>query len=227
MPIYLYRFLIAPAVVLDFAVGAFATIFAIVNPVAMVPIFEAATEGFNEEMRRRVVYKICLIGLITFFVFGLFGQWIFSIYGISIPAFKVAGGVLLFSVAYDMLHAKISSTKFSKEDRISVEAAEDVGIVLLGIPLFAGPGSITTIMILVSESVSDGNMFKLVAVFAAIMVTVVISYFLLRNSYRVFSFMKRSGANAFSRIMGILLSAVAVSFVFSGVLQFIQDAGLV
>jgi multiple antibiotic resistance protein len=214
-------------VVLEFAIGAFATIFAIVNPVANVPIFEAVTEGYDERMRRRVVDKICLITLITLFVFGLFGKWIFGIYGITIPAFKVAGGILLFSVAYDMLHGKTSQTKLSKDDRESMENADVVGIVPLGIPLFAGPGSITIVMILVSESLGEGDMMQLIAVFVSIVLTVVISYLLLRNSHKVFSVMGRSGAMAFTRIMGILLSAVAVNFVFTGTLQFLQEAGLV
>ncbi len=213
--------------VLEFAVGAFATLFAIVNPVAIVPIFEAVTEGFDDEMRRRVINKICLVALIVFLIFGLFGRWIFSVYGITIPAFKIAGGLLLFSVAFDMLHGKTSQTRWTKEDRQSIEEAEEVGIVPLGIPLFAGPGSITIIMILISESLGNGNMMNLVAVFVAIALTMLISYLLLRNSHKVFRFMGKSGATAFTRIMGILLSAVAVSFVLSGSLQFVEDAGLI
>jgi len=214
-------------VVLEFAIGAFATIFAIVNPVANVPIFEAITEGYALELRRRVIYKICLVTLATLFVFGIFGQWIFSIYGITIPAFKVAGGLLLFSVAYDMLHGKTSQTKLSKIDEEQASTAEVVGIVPLGIPLFAGPGSITIVMILVSESMGDGNIANLTSVFLAITLTVIISYLLLINSHRVFAFMGRSGAMAFTRIMGILLSAVAINFIFSGTLQFLQEVGLV
>ena len=213
--------------VLEFAIGAFATIFAIVNPVANVPIFEAVTDGYDQILRRRVIYKICLVTLVTLFVFGIFGQWIFSIYGITIPAFKVAGGLLLFSVAYDMLHGKTSQTKLSKIDEEQVSSADVVGIVPLGIPLFAGPGSITIVMILVSESIGNGDLFNFISIFLAITLTVIISYLLLINSHRVFAFMGRSGAMAFTRIMGILLSAVAVNFVFSGSLQFLQEAGLV
>jgi multiple antibiotic resistance protein len=214
-------------VVLEFAVGAFATIFAIVNPVANVPIFEAVTDGYGQDLKRRVIYKICLVTLATLFVFGIFGQWIFNIYGITIPAFKVAGGLLLFSVAYDMLHGKTSQTKLNKIDEEQASTAEVVGIVPLGIPLFAGPGSITIVMILVSESIGDGNLVNLVSIFLAITLTVIISYLLLMNSHRVFAIMGKSGAMAFTRIMGILLSAVAINFVFTGALQFLQEAGLV
>lgn len=213
--------------ILEFAIGAFATIFAIVNPVANVPIFEAITEGYSPDLKRKVIYKICLVTLGTLFVFGIFGQWIFSIYGITIPTFKVAGGLLLFSVAYDMLHGKTSQTKLTKIDEEQASTDEVVGIVPLGIPLFAGPGSITIVMILVSESIGDGNMVNLATIFLAITLTVIISYLLLTNSHGVFAFMGRSGAMAFTRIMGILLSAVAVNFVFSGALQFLQEAGLV
>lgn len=211
---------------IEFALGAFVSIFAIVNPVGNIPIFEAVTEGYSKELKRKVAIKICLVTTVVLFVFALFGQYIFSIYGITIPAFKIAGGLLLFSVAFSMMHGQRSRTKLSEEDQEEAMEKEEVGIVPLGIPLFAGPGAITTVMIYVSEATSqNGDLMAVLSVFLGIILTVVISYILLTYSEGIFEKMGRSGAMAFSRVMGLLLAAVAISFILSGVFQAIRDAG--
>lgn len=211
---------------LDFAVGAFVSIFAIVNPVGNIPLYEAITEGYSRESKRKVAVKICLVTTAVLFVFALFGQWIFSIYGITIPAFKIAGGLLLFTVAFSMMQGQRSRAKLSEEDQEEAMEKEEVGIVPLGIPLFAGPGAITTVMIYVSEATSrSGEVLDIISVFIGIVLTVLISYFLLHYSEGIFKRMGRSGAMAFSRVMGLLLAAVAVSFMLSGVFQAIRDAG--
>jgi multiple antibiotic resistance protein len=211
---------------IEFALGAFVSIFAIVNPVGNIPIFEAVTEGYSKDLKRKVAIKICLVTTVVLFVFAIFGQYIFSIYGITIPAFKIAGGLLLFSVAFSMMHGQRSRTKLSEEDQEEAMEKEEVGIVPLGIPLFAGPGAITTVMIYVSEAASQsGDLLAVMSVFLAIVLTVLISYVLLTYSEGIFVRMGRSGAMAFSRVMGLLLAAVAVSFILSGVFQAVRDAG--
>lgn len=211
---------------LEFALGAFVSIFAIVNPVGNIPIYEAITEGYSKELNRKVAVKICLVTTAVLFVFAAFGQWIFSIYGITIPAFKIAGGLLLFTVAFSMMQGQRSRAKLSEEDQEEAMEKEEVGIVPLGIPLFAGPGAITTVMIYVSEAASrSGGFLDIISVFIGIVLTVLISYFLLHYSEAIFKRMGRSGAMAFSRVMGLLLAAVAISFMLSGVFQAIRDAG--
>jgi len=213
---------------LEFALSAFATIFAIVNPVGNIPIFEAVTDGYSKELKKKVIVKICVVTTVVLFVFALFGQWIFSIYGITIPAFKIAGGLLLFSVAFSMMHGQRSKTRMTDEDEEEAMAKEVVGIVPLGIPMFAGPGAITTVMIFVSDATkSGGGVLDLLAVFVAIILTVAISYILLVYSEGLFARMGKSGAMAFSRIMGLLLAAVAVNFVLSGVFQAITEYGAI
>ncbi len=213
---------------LEFALSAFATIFAIVNPVGNIPIFEAVTDGYSKELKKKVIVKICVVTTVVLFVFALFGQWIFSIYGITIPAFKIAGGLLLFSVAFSMMHGQRSKTRMTDEDEEEAMAKEVVGIVPLGIPMFAGPGAITTVMIFVSDATkSGGGVLDLSAVFVAIILTVAISYILLVYSEGLFARMGKSGAMAFSRIMGLLLAAVAVNFVLSGVFQAITEYGAI
>ncbi|MGD0056700.1 MAG: NAAT family transporter [Methanomassiliicoccales archaeon] len=211
---------------IEFALGAFVSIFAIVNPVGNIPIFEAVTEGYSKGLKRKVAIKICLVTTVVLFVFAIFGQYIFSIYGITIPAFKIAGGLLLFSVAFSMMHGQRPRTKLSEEDQEEAMEKEEVGIVPLGIPLFAGPGAITTVMIYVSEAASQsGGFLAIASVFLGVVLTVLISYVLLTYSEGIFAKMGKSGAMAFSRVMGLLLAAVAVSFILSGVFQAVRDAG--
>ncbi|MCQ5376056.1 MAG: MarC family protein [Methanomassiliicoccales archaeon] len=208
----------------EFALSAFATIFAIVNPIGNIPIFEAVTMGYSKELKKKVIRKICTVTTGVLFIFAIFGQWIFSLYGITIPAFKIAGGLLLFSVAFSMMHGQRSRARISDEDQEEAMAKEVVGIVPLGIPMFAGPGAITTVMIFVSEAMKSSDMvIDMLSIFISIILTVIISYLLLTYSEPLFRRMGKSGAMAFSRIMGLLLAAVAVNFILSGVFQAIND----
>lgn len=205
---------------LAFAVTVFASIFAIVNPVGNIPFFVTVTEGYTKEERKKVIIKICVVTLVVLVAFGIFGQYIFQLYGITIPMFKIAGGLLLFSVAFSMMKGERSRAKITEDERQEAMQKEEVGVVPLGIPLFAGPGAITTVMIYVSEGVNGTNdlgYLAIVSVFLAIGLTVLISYLLLTYAQNVFDRVGRSGAAAFGRIMGLLLAAVAIGFIMSGV----------
>jgi multiple antibiotic resistance protein len=191
-----------------------------VNPLGNIPFFFAVTDGYTPEQKHRVAIKVALVTAGVLFTFALFGQWIFSIYGITIPSFKIAGGLLLFTIAFSMLQGQRSKTKLTDEEKADALQKESVGIVPLGIPMFAGPGAITTVMILVSDSsVSPDAGLELLAISVAIILTVIISYLTLTYSDRIFNLMGRSGAMAFSRIMGLLLAAVAVNFILRGIAQ--------
>ena len=202
----------------EFAVGAFAAIFAIINPVGNIPFFVTLTEGYTAEERRRVIIKACVVMLVVLVAFAVFGQYIFMLYGITIPMFKIAGGLLLFSVAFAMMKGERSRAKITEDERQEALEKEEVGVVPLGIPLFAGPGAITTVMIYVSYAMESEDMYvDLAAVFASILITTVLSYLLLLYSQGIFRRMGRGGAAAFGRVIGLLLAAVAVGFVLNGV----------
>lgn len=204
----------------EFAISAFATVFAIVNPIGNIPFFYAVTEGFSREDKKRVAAKTVIVTALVLFIFALFGQWIFGLYGITIPAFRIAGGILLFSIAFSMLNGQKSKTKLTEEEHEEALQKDSVGIVPLGIPMFAGPGAITTVMILVSDAlVTTEAIVRMAVISFAILLTVIISYEALVHSDRIFDMMGRSGAMAFSRIMGLLLAAVAINFVLQGISQ--------
>ncbi|MDD1769830.1 MAG: MarC family protein, partial [Methanomassiliicoccales archaeon] len=208
------------AMTLEFAITAFAAVFAVVNPIGNIPFFVAVTEGYSKDLRKRIIVKITVVIIVVLMAFALFGQYIFALYGITIPAFKIAGGILLFTISFSMVQGQRTRTKITEQDEEDLLAKEEIGIVPLGIPLFAGPGAITTVMIYISYATTSADLTaEVLEVFAAIFATAAISYLLLVYSTPIFDRMGRMGAAAFSRIMGLLLAAVAVEFIISGILQ--------
>jgi len=198
-----------------FFFAAAASIFVVVNPIGNVPIFYSLTTGYDSAMKHRVIMKIVWVTLGALVLFGLFGRLIFALYGITLPAFEIAGGILLFSTSFSMLHGENPRSKATREDQDEALEKESVGIVPLGIPLFAGPGAITTVIIFFGES---RNFVDEIFVLVSILITVISSYIALVYSDPLFRRMGRMGAMAFSRIEGILLAALAIQFVITGII---------
>ena len=198
-----------------FAATAMATIFAIVDPLGVIPIFTVLTEDMTPAQKRDVISKSCLVATATLGVFAVFGQFIFAAFGFTIPAFEIAGGILLFGVAFDMLHGERPRTKMTESERQETLEREDVGIIPLGIPLLAGPGAITTVMIYMTHPTPDpvDKMF----IFAGILVAVLTTFFLMHYAERIFRRIGRTGSKVLGRIMGLLLAAIAIQFVLNGI----------
>jgi multiple antibiotic resistance protein len=208
---------------MDFALSAFAAIFAIVNPVGNLTFFVALTEGYTPELKRKVISKVILVASVTLLVFALLGNYIFVIFHTSIPAFRIAGGILLFSIAFVMLWGGRPGTKLTDRDRSEAMEQEVVGAVPLGVPMFAGPGSITTVMVFMAEVSSPTlDLVKASVIVAAIVGTMAASYMLLLYSDRITKRMGRIGALAFSRIMGIILAAIAMQIILVGIFGAIE-----
>ena len=203
--------------VIDYIYGitVFTAIFAIVDPIGNIPIFYTITNRFTREERIRIAKKAILAATITLVVFGLIGQYIFMLFSITIPAFRIAGGLLLFRVAFNMLYGVTPGTKSTEIEKEETLEKDMLGIVPLGIPLLAGPGAISTVMLYNSY----GNFGNSIIVFLSIFATLSITYVLLRNVDRIFSRLGRVGSLAISRIMGLILAAIAVQFLINGVHQ--------
>src|SRR6266508_5750920 len=190
---------------LAFGATAMASIFAIVDPLGVVPFFSVLTEGMAPVEKQDIVSKACLTATLTLGVFAIFGQWIFAAFGFTIPAFKIAGGILLFGVALEMLHGERSRSRLTPQEREETLEREEVAVVPLGIPLLAGPGAITTVMIYMAHPVTD-TADKLF-VFAGILASVLSAFFLLHYADRIFKRLGRTGTRAVGRVMGLLLAA--------------------
>ncbi len=208
-----------------FGATAMASIFAIVDPVGVIPFFSVLTEDMTAEQKRQVISKSCIVATAILGVFAVFGQWIFDAFGFSIPAFEIAGGVLLFAVAFEMMHGERPRTKMTESERTETLEREDVGVIPLGIPLLAGPGAITTVMIYMTHPVPDpmDKMF----IFAGILAAVLTTFFLMHYADRIFKRIGRTGTKVVGRIMGLLLAAIAVQFIINGIVGAIRQSGLV
>lgn len=209
---------------LAFGATAMASIFAIVDPLGVVPFFSVLTEDMNAIEKQNIVTKACLTATLTLGVFALFGQWIFAAFGFTIPAFKIAGGIVLFAVAFEMLRGERSRTRLTPQEREETLERDEVAVVPLGIPLLAGPGAITTVMIYMAHP--DGAPEDKLFVFAGILVAILATFFLLAHADRIFRRIGRAGTRAVGRVMGLLLAAIAVQFIIDGVFDVMRLHGL-
>lgn len=198
-----------------------AAIFAVLNPIGVVPTLMTLTEGYSREERARVVTKSVMVAGGMIIGFMLIGVYIFSILGIDISDFKVAGGILLFKVAFDMLQGRTSNTKLTKQEAEETLEREAVGIVPIGTPLLAGPGSITAAMIYFNSS-SGGIPGKLV-IFCSAITVLVLSFIILKYSLPLFTKLGKTGSLLISRIMGLLLASIAIEFVTTGLLSIVTS----
>ena len=197
-----------------FSVLALSSIFFLVDPFAALPTFLAVTAGADAGRRRKMAWKASITALVVLSAFAVAGQYIFKMFGITLPAFEIAGGVILLLIGLDMLEAKRSPTQESSVEAAEAAVKEDAGIVPLGIPMLAGPGSITSVMVLVGQA--EGEWQKMAAILGAIFITAAICYLVLGNSDRVARALGETGVRILVRIMGLLLVALAVQYFVNG-----------
>jgi multiple antibiotic resistance protein len=205
---------------LQFSLIAATSIFVLVDPFAAIPTFLVMTADSSERRRRHMALRAAWTCFIVLSVFGIAGSFIFKLFGITLPAFKIAGGIILGLIGLDMLQARRSPTKETPGDTEEGLDKDDVGIIPLGIPMLAGPGSISTVMVLVSQRVDWRHG---AIIFSAIALTSALSYVILAAADRVRSFLKETGIRILTRMMGLLLTAIAVQFVLNG----LKDIGVV
>ena len=203
-----------------FSVLALSFIFFLVDPFAALPTFLAVTAGADAQRRRKMAWKASVTAMLVLSAFAIAGQYIFRMFGITLPAFEIAGGVILLLIGLDMLEAKRSPTQESHVEAAEAALKEDAGIVPLGIPMLAGPGAITSVMVLVGQA---ENKWQMVAILASIFITAAICYLVLGNSDRVAQALGETGVRILVRIMGLLLVALAVQYFVNG----LADLGVI
>jgi multiple antibiotic resistance protein len=203
-----------------FSVLALSSIFFLVDPFAAIPSFIAITAGADATRRRRMAVKASLTCFIVLTAFAIAGRLIFRMFGITLPAFEIAGGIILLLIGIDMIEAKRSPTQESSNDAEEAAAKEDAGIVPLGIPMLAGPGAISSVMVLVGAS---PNKWQMVAILLAISITALASYGVLNGADRLRRLLGETGIRILVRIMGLLLVALAVQFFVNG----LTDLGVI
>ena len=192
--------------VLSFALLAITSVVAVVEPGSNIVIYLSLTEGMDKEQKRRIIDKAMRISFIVLAFFAVAGQLVFSFFNVTIFAFEIAGGVLLVDVALRMLHPR--------KDEYTAEELEDVAVVPLAFPLTAGPGSITTVMLLMSQA---SGPIEWPFVFIAIFISVLLSYIGMVYADRLVGRLGKEGLRVVTRIMAIVVLAIAVQFIINGV----------
>jgi multiple antibiotic resistance protein len=203
-----------------FSVLAVSSIFFLVDPFAAIPSFLAITDGADAARRSRMARKGAITCFIVLTTFALAGRVIFRMFGITLPAFEVAGGLILLLIGLDMLEAKRSPTQEASGDTEEAASKEDAGIVPLGIPMLAGPGAISSVMVLVGQVTTA---WQMAAIVGCIAFTALVSYFVLAGASRVRGFLGETGIRILVRIMGLLLVALAMQFFVNG----LTDLGVI
>ena len=196
----------------QFALLTLTSILFIVNPIAVIPTYLVITQKDSAERRARTARRACISAAAILIAFAVAGRQIFSVFGITIDAFRVAGGLILWVVAMDMLHGE-RRTQEGQQEITEGATKEDVALTPLAMPMLAGPGAISTIMVLSSQA---AGMSEKIAVYVAIIVTMAIAWVVLRVGDKVVLRMGETGIRVMTRIMGLLLAAIAMQFVISG-----------
>jgi multiple antibiotic resistance protein len=205
---------------LKFGVVALSAVFFVIDPLANVPMFLTITSTDTPHQRRRIALRAAFATWVTLCIFALAGGLIFQAFGISLGAFKIAGGIMLLLMSIDMMRAQPSPTRTSTEEQDESRARDDVAIFPLAVPMLAGPGAIATVMVLMSRAA--WNAPRTASVFVAVTITCLVAWLLMRSAANADRWLPKTVLRAFERIMGLLLAAVAVEFIAGGVRDMIH-----
>jgi multiple antibiotic resistance protein len=203
---------------LNFGLFAFTSFLALLNPVGVAPVFQAMTSDLSPKLQRRTAFKATLTAFITLTIFAFAGQVLFSFFGISVNGFRIAGGVIFFIMGFDMLNARISKIKYNADD--AEEELEDVAVTPLGIPMLAGPGSITNAIVLMQDAKTiEMKMILPVSIFAVLAIT----FASLVGGSWIMKFLGKTGNKIMLKLMGLIMMVIAVEFFFAGLKPILQD----
>jgi multiple antibiotic resistance protein len=196
----------------QFALVTFTSVLFIVDPIAVIPTYLVITQGETTAERAVTARRACIAAAVILIAFALGGTLIFQLFGITLEAFRIAGGLILWVVAMDMLHGQ-RLTQESSPEIAEGQLKEDVAVTPLAMPMLAGPGAISTIIVLAGQARTIPEKALL---HAAIIVTMALSWIVLRAGERLAMRMGQTGIRVMTRIMGLLLAAIAVQFVITG-----------
>jgi multiple antibiotic resistance protein len=194
-----------------FLITAFATLFVVIDPPGLVPLFIALTRGMSADRRRAMATRACLIAAILLLLFGLAGEAVLGFIGISMPAFRIAGGILLFLTALDMLFER----RTQRREGQHADPDHDPSVFPLATPLIAGPGAIASVILLVGQSGPGWG--GTVAVLGLMLGMIAVTWAFLLASPPLERMLGRTGTVVITRLLGMLLAALSVQFVIDGV----------
>lgn len=198
----------------SFLITAFVALFVVIDPIGLTPLFVALTTGMSSQKRRRIAIWATLVATGILLVFSIFGENILTFIGISMPAFRIAGGILLFLTALDMLFERRTRRR---EDQAEEEVEDDPSVFPLAIPLIAGPGAIATVILLVGQTDGTAGYFAVLGVLAGVLALVFMMFLSASVLERLLG---KTGITVVTRLLGMLLAALSVQFVLDGLKGF-------
>jgi multiple antibiotic resistance protein len=201
--------------VFSFFAASFATIFSVIDPIGIAPLFLSLTPEIAPEFHVRTMRRAVIVAAVILYAFAAVGRALLTSLGITVAAFSIAGGILLLLVAIDMLFARASRTRGTPEEEVEARASADISVFPLAIPIISGPGAIVTVVLYMSQA--NGDVGKIAAVLASILIALIACYVSMRLSGLLIRVLGETGVHVVGRVMGILLAALAVQFVLNGV----------
>jgi multiple antibiotic resistance protein len=199
---------------IEFFIRAFTGVFVILDPLGGSTHFIALTADQSKKNKIKSALRACIVALCVLTFFMLSGRTLFNYFGITLAALKIAGGILLFTVALNMMNAKRAGTKTSPEEEKEAKNLDDIAIIPMAIPLMSGPGAITTVMVMAGEA---GSVTRLIILFGSIALAVSIAFLIFANASMLQKVLKHTGIKILTRLMGLIMSVISVQFVINGV----------
>lgn len=200
----------------DQLLNMFIVLFVVIDPIGLAPVFGALTRGGTDAYRRRMAIKAVSLATGILLVFVFTGDSLLEAMGITIPAFKIAGGILLFLVAIDMVFARQSGLRSTTvREQEEARFKEDISVFPLAFPLLAGPGALTTILLLLGDVQGDPWMFA--GMLGVVLAVLILTLGALLLAGRIMKLLGETGANVLDRLFGVILAALASQFVLDGV----------
>ena len=210
---------------LPFALLCFTSFFTLTNPLGTMPVFLTMTNGMSDDERKTIVRSATIVSFITLMVFTFSGQFLFKFFGISTNGFRIAGGIIIFTIGFDMLQARYSKAKLKDEEVKTY--VNDISVTPLAIPMLCGPGAIANGIMLMEDANTLIKKILLVSVIASVYF---ITFLILRASTRLNKYMGETGNNVMMRLMGLILMVIAVECFVSGfkpiMIDILQQANL-
>ncbi len=197
-----------------FFLKVFVGLFAVISPISAVPIFLSMTPHNTRHERAHMAKIACIVSTVVLLLFAVAGELIFKLMGITLPAFQIAGGLLLFGIGYSMMHAHESESRISEEERLAGIELDNVAISPLAIPLLAGPGAISTVILLQGEAT---HWAQSAIIYITLPVLMILSYYLFKFTSDEAGWIKPIVLKVVRRLTGLILAAMAVQFVINGV----------
>ncbi|SLN18497.1 MarC family protein [Pseudooctadecabacter jejudonensis] len=201
----------------NFLITAFVALFVVIDPIGLAPLFVALTAGMSPEKRRRIAVRATAVAVGVLLVFSIFGEGILNFIGISMPAFRIAGGILLFLTALDMLFERRQKRREDQATDDDDEPDDDPSVFPLAIPLIAGPGAIATVILLIGQTEDAAGYASVMAVLAAVLALVFLMFLIASQLERLLG---KTGITVVTRLLGMLLAALSVQFVLDGLRGF-------